>query len=172
MSTGFGPPGPDPQQPGYSPAPPGPSQQPGYFQQPGYPQQSGYPQSEPAQAGYSAAAYQPGAGTGRNPAGRVALVAGIALMLVSLAQQLLAYLLPYLASEYNLSTVQVWQRYNLFGNGITLALGVVALIAGGIGLHGPGRPKGAAGAGFALGGMAVLTALLGLLAQPLLAAFS
>src|SRR5690625_5071953 len=148
METGFGP-SPDRQQPGSQ-------QQPGHPGQPGY-GDAGY------QPGYGAAAYQPGAATGRNPAGRFSLTAGILVVLVGLVQQVVAYALPYVVDHSDLSVATTYRNVNLVGAAVTIAIALVALIAGGIGLSGSGKPKGAAAAGFALGAAALVSSLFGLL---------
>ncbi|HLS63390.1 MAG TPA: hypothetical protein VK060_08435 [Ruania sp.] len=124
-------------------------------QQPGSQQQFGHP----GQPGYSAAAYQPGPATGSNSAGRVALAAGILVVLIGLVQQLVAYVMPALFSNF----FDTYQVFALIVSGASVVIGLVAVIAGGIGLMAPGKPKGAAGAGCALGAWAVLGALIGLL---------
>ncbi|WP_147915519.1 hypothetical protein [Ruania zhangjianzhongii] len=125
---------------------------------------------DPHHTGYAATAYQPGAGRGRNPAGRLALVAGILVVLIGLVQQVLALLLPYLMHRYDLSASAVSLRFNLIGGIVTTVFALVALIAGGIGLSGTGKPKAAAGAGLALGVTAVLSVLMALIAPSIITA--
>lgn len=114
--------------------------------------------------GYSAGAYRPGEGTGRNPAGRVALAAGLVVVLIGLVQQVFAYLLPHLMDRYDLTPSEASLWFTLIGGIVTAVFALVALIAGGIGLSGSGKPKAAAGAGFALGAAAILSTLLSLIA--------
>lgn len=147
MSTGFGPP-PERARPGQRP-------QPGYG-------------AAANPAGYAPAAYQPGGGTGRNPAGRVALAAGVVVVVVGLVRQCIAYVLPYVLDHSDLSVATTYQIVGLIGGAVTVAIALVALIAGGIALSGSGKPKGAAAAGFALGAAALLTALFDLVG-PMLA---
>lgn len=122
----------------------------------------------PHRHGYATTAHQPGAGSGRNPAGRLALAAGILVVLVGLVQQVIAILLPYLMERFQLSASEASLRFNLIGSLVTTVLALVALIAGGIGLSGAGKPKAAAGAGFALGATAVLSVLVVLIAPSII----
>lgn len=116
----------------------------------------------PQHPGYSADSYRPGAGTGKNPAGRLALAAGILLVLVGLVQQVFAVMLPQLMAEYDLTASEISLRFSLVGGGVTVIIALIALIAGGIGLSGAQKPKAAAGAGFALGAASVLSVLFSL----------
>lgn len=124
---------------------------------------------DPHHSGYAAAAYRPDGGSGRNPAGRLALAAGIVLVLSGLVQQVIGVMLPQLMTTYDLTAAEVSLRFNLIGSGVTVIVALVALIAGGIGLSGAGKPKAAAGAGFALGTMAVLSVLVSLVAPAIAA---
>lgn len=119
---------------------------------------------DPQHYGYSAAAYQPGAETRKNTAGRVSLVAGIVLGVVGLGQRVVSVMLPHLMHQYDLSVAEASLRFTLITGVVTVSIAVVALIAGGIGLSGSGKPKAAAGAGFALGASAVVGVLFMLLA--------
>ena len=125
---------------------------------------------DPQNPGYAAAAYQPGHGSGKNPAGRLALAAGILVVLIGLVQQVVAIMLPHLMARYDLSAGEVSLRFNFIGAGVTVIVALVALISGGIGLSGSGKPKAAAGAGFALGATAVLSVLVALVSPAIVAA--
>lgn len=120
-------------------------------------------------SGYAATASQPDGGSARNRAGRLALAAGIVLVLSGLVQQVIAIMLPHLMATYDLTAAEISLRFNLIGHGVTVIVALVALIAGGIGLSGAGKPKAAAGAGFALGTMAVLSVLVSLVAPAIVA---
>ncbi len=150
MSTGFGP-SPEPRQPGYDAA----AYQPGYH---------------PAayQPGYSQAAYEPGTATGTNTPGRVSLAAGILVVLIGVVQQVVGYSLPALMDIGSLSPYPTYRMFSMVMGGASLVVGLVAVIAGAVGLKAPGKPKGAAGAGCALGAWAVLSSLLGLVLPAIL----
>ena len=123
----------------------------------------------PDHSGYAATAYPPGDGSGRNPSGRLALAAGILLVLIGLVQQVIGIMLPQLMTAYDLTAREVSLRFNLIGSGVTVIIALVALIAGGIGLSGSGKPKAGAGAGFALGAASVLSVLVALVAPSIAA---
>lgn len=125
---------------------------------------------DPHYSGYGEAVHRPGEATGSNAAGRLSLAAGIVLVLVGFGQQVIGVMLPHLMDRYDLSASDASLRFTLIGGVVTVIIAVVALIAGGIGLSGSGKPKAAAGAGFALGAASVLSVLFSLVAPTIVGA--
>lgn len=156
MNSGFGP-SPDHQQSGY----PG---------QPGHPGVSGYGAAA-YQPGYSAAAYDPGATSGSNPAGRVSLAAGVLVVVIGLVQQVVGYLMPMLITGSGTASYETYRLFSYAAAGTSVLIGIVAVVAGSIGLRAPGRPKAAAGAGVALGAWAILSAVVGFAVPAIMTGF-
>jgi hypothetical protein len=98
-----------------------------------------------------------------NTIGRAALIVGIVLGVLQLGATLVGVLLPTLTYRSGVTIGTI----GLVNTGIGVALmlvGVVAAVLGLIGLSRPGLPRGAAGAGAALGIATVVHTLFGLVA--------
>ncbi len=86
-----------------------------------------------------------------NPPGKVALAAGIAVVVLGLVQQGLSNLIPSLADSFDLASSTLYQL--LYGptNVVVTVLALVATVSGAIGVRRTGSPRMAAAAGLALG---------------------
>lgn len=103
-----------------------------------------------------------------NPAGRAALIGAVVVVLLGLVQQITGSLFPLLMDALALSATTVGMFFGIAAIVMGL-LALVPLILGIVGLTRPGLPKGAAGAGAAIGASTVLSVLVGLLSGPLAA---
>src|SRR5699024_9534605 len=120
-----------------------------------YPSQPGY--GYPSQPPHTAAAASPRA---KNIPGRISLAAGVVLAIVTLTTQVIALTLPMLVDRLQLSPMQVIQPLNLIQGLLTAVFGIIAIVFGVIGLVGGAKPRGAAGAGLAIGIVSMLTMLV------------
>ena len=92
----------------------------------------------------------------RNVPGRVALVLGLVIVLVSTLQQLMSLMVPYLMRHFALTAASVGWLFLPFMV-LDALLGIIAVAFGIVGLTRPNLPRGAAAAGTALGGHALLS---------------
>lgn len=121
----------------------------------GYPSQPNYGY-QPAPAN-SAVGSAPRA---KNIPGRISLAAGVVLVLLTLTAQVISLSLPILVDRMQVNPMQVVQPLNLIQAILTVIFGIIAVVFGVIGLIGGPKPRGAAGAGLAVGILSLLTALL------------
>ncbi|UFU06931.1 hypothetical protein [Ruania halotolerans] len=117
------------------------------------------PHQEPKPGEYGAVA--PSARV-RNTPGSVALAVGIAVTVIGLGQQTFSFAFPHLMATLDIPA----RTLSLFFLPLTVAtgvLGLIACIAGGLGLRRRDAPQRAAAAGLALGATAVLSVFIGLI---------
>ncbi|UFU03324.1 hypothetical protein LQF12_01545 [Ruania suaedae] len=120
-------------------------------------------------AGPGAYGYSPHPQASTNPPGRIALAAGIAIVVLGLVQQGMSYFLPTLAVSLDLSVSSMLSLVYGPLNVVLGLLAVTATIAGAIGIRRAAAPRLAAAAGLALGLSAAATTLLSLLMTALTA---
>jgi hypothetical protein len=92
----------------------------------------------------------------RNVPGRVSLALGLVIVLVGTLQQIMSLMIPFIMQHFALPATSVGMLFVPFMalNGL---LGLIAVVFGIIGLTRPNLPRGAAAAGTALGGHAMLS---------------
>lgn len=103
----------------------------------------------PGSAQFSGAGPSPQAG--RNVPGVIALTAAILLLLVAIVRQFIAAALPLLMAETGMSIGEMTNFYLTPVMILTLILGLIATIAGGIGMARRSAPRTAAAIGLAIG---------------------
>lgn len=104
-----------------------------------------------------------------NALGTIALWVGIAAFGIAIAAQLAGQMLPWLLQRYAIPVQEVWKVFAPF----QILQSVLALIALGFGIAGliaPHRPRGAAGAGTALGASMFIAVLMSVLGPLMIAA--
>ena len=92
----------------------------------------------------------------RNVCGRVSLVLGLVIVLVSTLQQILSLMLPFIIQHFSLPISSAGMLFIPF-MALNALLGIIAVVFGIIGLTRPNLPRGAAAAGTALGGHVLLS---------------
>ena len=92
----------------------------------------------------------------RNVPGRIALVLGLVIVLVASLQQIMGLMIPFIMQHFDLPASSVSMLFVPF-MALNALLGIIAVVFGIIGLTRPNLPRGAAAAGTALGGHALLS---------------
>jgi hypothetical protein len=105
----------------------------------------------------------------RNTAGRVALIMGIVLVALRLGQIVLSFLIPSIVRSTEASLGTVAGLLGAVGVVVTVFAAATAIV-GLVGLSRAGQPRGAAGAGAALGLAALAEGIFALLIGPLASA--
>lgn len=139
-------------------------------QEHGHYQHYQYPGYQPGQQAPGAPSAHPTGAQQKNIPGRIALIAGILTALVMLASQAVVLALPLLANRFALGTMTVVDALNTISTIAYIVFGIVAVVCGAIGLVGPPKPRGAAGAGIAIGILALLTTVVNFLTTAVLEA--